>query len=153
LIGEHDEPDTRTFKPINFTVTRNVNGDGNCLYRCISYFLYNTEDRYQEIRQTMIQWITENPDHMMPNHESFRQNVYNHHKKKSVNQFIEKHKQNKKWGNNTCISAIAFAFQIDIEVIISTRTNSQHYKTGRNNNPKLTLFNLNKNHFVVVKKN
>jgi hypothetical protein len=110
LIGEHDEPDTRTFKPINFTVTRNVNGDENYLYQCISYFLYNTEDKYQEIRQTMIQWITENPDHMMSNHESFRQNVYNHHIKKSVNQFIEKHKQNKKWGNNTCISAIAFTF-------------------------------------------
>jgi hypothetical protein len=153
LIGEHDEPDTRKFKPINFIVTRNVIGDGNCLYRCISYFLYNTEDRYEEIRQTMIQWITENPDHMMPNHESFRQNVYNHHKKMSVDQFIKKHKQNKKWGNPTCISAIAFAFEIDIEVIISTRTNSQHHKTGRNNNPKLTLFNLNKNHFVVVKKN
>jgi hypothetical protein len=90
---------------------------------------------------------------MMPNHESFRQNVYNHHKKMFVDQFIKKHKQNKKWGNSTCISAIAFAFQIDIEVIISTRTNSQHHKTERNNNPKLTLFNLNKNHFVVVKKN
>jgi hypothetical protein len=69
--------------------------------------------------------------------------VYNHHKKKFVNQFIEKHKQNKKWKNNTCISAIAFTFQIDIKVIISTRTNSQHYKTGRNNNPKLTLLKKN----------
>jgi hypothetical protein len=68
------------------------------------------------------------------------------------NQFVKKHKQNKKWGNSTRISAIAFAFQIDIEVIISTRTNSQHYKTGRNNNPKLTLFNLNKTILLWLKK-
>jgi hypothetical protein len=38
LIGEHDEPDTRKFKLINFIITRNVIKDGNCLYRCISYF-------------------------------------------------------------------------------------------------------------------
>jgi hypothetical protein len=151
LISEHDEPDTRIFEPINFSIIQNVEGDGNCLYRCISYFLYNTEERYKDIRQKMIKWIIENPDYMMPNCESFRQNIWNHHRM-TVNEFVIKHKQNKQWGNSICVTAIAFAFQIDIEVILSFRTNSQHHTTG-NNNPKLTLFNLNENHFVVVKKN
>ena len=28
-----------------------VTGDGNCLYRSLSYYLYETEDKYNDVRQ------------------------------------------------------------------------------------------------------
>ena len=32
---------------IHFEVVKDVLGDGNCFYRCCSYHVYGTEERYQ----------------------------------------------------------------------------------------------------------
>lgn len=37
--------------PINKIEKNKVGGDANCLYRSLSYYLYETEDKYDDIRQ------------------------------------------------------------------------------------------------------
>ena len=37
-----------------------VMGDGNCLYRCISHFLLNSENYYNDIKNEIINWIDNN---------------------------------------------------------------------------------------------
>ena len=37
-----------------------VKSDGNCLYRCISYFLFNTQEYFKEIKNLAIDWIKSN---------------------------------------------------------------------------------------------
>ena len=39
-----------------------VIGDGNCLYRCISYFLLGNEQFYSDIKNEIISWIDKNLD-------------------------------------------------------------------------------------------
>ena len=36
--------------------------DGNCLYRSISYFLFNKQQFYEEIKNLVIDWIENNFD-------------------------------------------------------------------------------------------
>ena len=37
-----------------------VKGDGNCLYRCFSYFLFGTQNFYLNIKKLIIEWIEYN---------------------------------------------------------------------------------------------
>ena len=39
----------------------NVIGDGNCLFRCISYHLFGTQNNYEEIRLSVYNYIKNNP--------------------------------------------------------------------------------------------
>ena len=39
----------------------NVIGDGNCLFRCISYNLFGTQNNYEEIRLSVYNYIKNNP--------------------------------------------------------------------------------------------
>ena len=40
--------------PKNMLELIKITGDGNCLYRTFSYFLYNNEDHYKEIRKNAL---------------------------------------------------------------------------------------------------
>ena len=37
-----------------------IDQDGNCFYRCLSYFLLHTTDYYQDIKDIIIDWIEKN---------------------------------------------------------------------------------------------
>ena len=56
----------KTFVKYNKTIKKEelqekkIEGDGNCLYRSISYFLLATEDYYNEIKKEIINWIEQN---------------------------------------------------------------------------------------------
>ena len=56
----------KTFVKNNKTIKKEelqekkIEGDGNCLYRSISYFLLATEDYYNEIKKEIINWIEQN---------------------------------------------------------------------------------------------
>lgn len=43
----------------------NVIGDGNCLFRCISYYLYDNEDYYYIIRRKMIDYVSKYKSNFM----------------------------------------------------------------------------------------
>ena len=40
--------------------------DGNCLFRSLSFCLYQTQDRHMEIRSTLVEFIFKNGDHYKP---------------------------------------------------------------------------------------
>lgn len=44
-------------KPVNL---RNIAGDGNCFYRCISYAITGTEEHHEKVRRLVSQQLVEN---------------------------------------------------------------------------------------------
>ena len=52
----------KTLNPINKNDIKIVKifGDGNCLYRCLSYFLLGNDQFYVEIKNEIIKWIENN---------------------------------------------------------------------------------------------
>ena len=52
----------KTLNPINKNDIKIVKifGDGNCLYRCLSFFLLGNEQFYEEIKNEIIKWIENN---------------------------------------------------------------------------------------------
>ena len=51
-INEELYPIVRNYRNIDSSdiLIKKISGDGNCLFRAISYFLHNTENKYYEIR-------------------------------------------------------------------------------------------------------
>ena len=39
-----------------------IQGDGNCFYRCLSYFFYNNAEEHKEIRENIYKYISENEE-------------------------------------------------------------------------------------------
>ena len=39
-----------------------ITGDGNCFYRCVSYFLLGDQEYYEEIKNLIIEWIENNKE-------------------------------------------------------------------------------------------
>ena len=57
-INQELYPLIRNFKninPDNLNII-NITGDGNCLFRSLSYFLYNNEDNYKQIRKEIFEY-------------------------------------------------------------------------------------------------
>ena len=52
----------KTTNPINKNELKllEIVGDGNCFYRCISYFILGNQDYYAEIKNEIIKWIDNN---------------------------------------------------------------------------------------------
>ena len=52
----------KTTNPINKNELKllEIVGDGNCFYRCISYFIFGNQDYYAEIKNEIIKWIDNN---------------------------------------------------------------------------------------------
>ena len=43
-----------------------ITGDGNCLFRATSYYLYGKEDQYKEIRKLVYQESKNNKEELKP---------------------------------------------------------------------------------------
>ena len=56
-----------------------IDGDGNCFYRCISYFILENQYYYLEKKNEIINWIDNNREAF---NECFRDDVQNNKTKK-----------------------------------------------------------------------
>ena len=52
--------------PISLIDFIDITGDGNCLFRATSYFLYGNEDQYKEIRKLVYQEAKNNKEELKP---------------------------------------------------------------------------------------
>ena len=52
----------RTLNPIskNDITILKIKGDGNCFYRCLSFFLLGNDEFYEDIKNEIINWIDNN---------------------------------------------------------------------------------------------
>ncbi|ODO07159.1 hypothetical protein L198_00738 [Cryptococcus wingfieldii CBS 7118] len=93
---------------------RDVQGDGNCLFRCLSDQLYGTEKRHAEMRRLVCDYLASHKDTMegfvvpfMKTGEGFEG-------------YVSRMRQSKQFGSHIEIQAAARIFRRDIRVVMST---------------------------------
>ena len=93
-----------------------VQGDGNCLFRCFSFYLYGNEDHHFAIRSLLVQFIDSNP-------ESFIAYCF----PLSVGEHVQKMKKNYIWGSHCEIAAVALLFKIPVFVALKKHDGGPYY--------------------------
>lgn len=88
--------------------------DGNCLFRCFSFYIYNSKENHQLIRSQLTQFIEVNDT-------LFTECCH----PLSVKSHVNKMKGDKYWGTDVEIKAAAYLFKIP--VFVATKKDSQYY--------------------------
>ena len=88
--------------------------DGNCFYRCLSYFLLKSEEYYQNIKNLIVEWIENNYDNYL---EFFGDDDSNNMTKEEIakNEF-DYIKSKDSWGSHYIIATACLILKIDIAV-------------------------------------
>ena len=89
-------------------------GDGNCLYRAISYFLFNTQAYYNEIKDLVIEWIENNYDIFL----NFFGDDDSKNLKKEIlaKEELEYTKKKDSWGGDIQINILCIILKLTIAV-------------------------------------
>ena len=133
-----------------FRVTKNVIGDGNCLYRSLTFYFFQNENRWREVKERGMNWIKNNKITMLKNNKSFQYLVETCFQKNFERYLLEVGKENE-WGDSIMILALSNEFKINIKVIFNDQKAHYPYIPVEDTNQDLWLYHLNRNHFVVVK--
>ena len=102
-----------------------IKQDGNCLYRCFSYFLLGNQDYYLEIKKLIIEWISNN-------YEKFTSffgddDKLNLTKEQLAHDEFEYTKENNSWGGDLHINIFCILFNFDVAVYIERNGNFRRY--------------------------
>lgn len=96
---------------------QNIERDGNCLFRAISYIISGTEDYHQTLRQKTV-------DHMRsPKIKDLIDSIILH-EYSSVDEYLEKMKKLGEWGTENEVYALANLLETDIYLY---RTNASEW--------------------------
>ena len=125
---------------------RQVDIDGNCLFRTFSYLITGTEEKYHIIRTQLCEYISD-PD-------NFHKLAYRLHGYESGEDYIRKKgmRINKEWGSDVEIAACALLSKKDILL----HTSGSWHRFPASGNPKKTtkhafyIAHPNRNHFNPV---
>ena len=130
-----------------------VQGDGNCFYRCISYFFLQSPDYYNEFKQLVIEWIDNNYEQFV----NFFGDDEKHNltKEEIAEKEFKDIKKKDSWGTDYTISIICLLLNIEIAVYIKDGNDvfkPYHYFILDNNNQNelMILSFLNSNHFDLI---
>ena len=129
-------------------------GDGNCFYRCISYFFLNNQEFYIDIKNMVINWIDNNYETFL---EFFGDDDINHLSRELQAKLEFNYIKNKdSWGSHYTISICCLLFNIDIAVYVKgPEGNYKQYNLFTNDdtnlNSELCILNYhNNNHFDIL---
>ena len=61
-INDDDKDANKNNIPISNFIIKEIEKDGNCFYRTISYYYRNTPEDYAEFRELITSYIINNPD-------------------------------------------------------------------------------------------
>lgn len=92
-----------------------IQGDGNCLFRALSYLLFGHEDNHQQVRHTLV-------DYTVKNQEAFSEYCTGH----SIEDHAAWMKHETKWGTDLEIRAAASYLQLPIYTC-TQKSKSLHY--------------------------
>nr|ODO02809.1 hypothetical protein L204_01550 [Cryptococcus depauperatus CBS 7855] len=93
---------------------RDVQGDGNCLFRCLSDQLYGTEKHHLEMRKLVCDYLYLHKDTMQGFVVPFMREG------EEYDGYVERMRQSKQFGSHIEIQAAARIFKRDIRVVMST---------------------------------
>lgn len=111
-------------------------GDGNCLFRAFSYFLYNTQEKHRNVRLKIVSYILSNWDFYQPfiiGDESYNQILLNQ------NAYKVYMSTDSKYGGEVEIQAFVNKYNIYVEVHHRIFNNKQVYGQNTNNNKLILL--------------
>ena len=98
-----------------------ITGDGNCFYRCVSYFFINDEEGYEEIKAIIIEWIEHNYNQYL---DFFGDDENNY---LSIEEIAKREldyiKLKDSWGSDYTISITCLIFNINNAVYVFNGSN------------------------------
>ena len=155
-INEELYPTVRNFeniKPSDIIII-NIIGDGNCLFRAISYFLNNTEDNHSEIRKQIYnEAIKRKP--LIPNIE-----IETERGRVRIHDYISTIKEEKNYGGDLEISISYDLYNYNVAEYKEIYDNNgdltalefiQYINKDNNENKDLIILtNVNDNHFNLA---
>ena len=102
-----------------------IKKDGNCLYRCFSYFLLGNQNYYLEIKNLIIQWISNNYEKFTSFFgDDDKQNMT---KEQLAQKEFEYTKEDNSWGGDLHINIFCILFNYDVAVFIESNGNFRRY--------------------------
>ena len=155
-INEELYPIVRNYRNIDSSdiLIKKISGDGNCLFRAISYFLHNTENKYYEIRNQIYNEAIKRKS-LIPNVE-----IDTEMGKMRIHDYISTINNDKNWGGDLEISISYDLYKYNIaeykEIynVNDELTNLEfiQYINSDNNEQKdlIILTNINNNHFNLA---
>lgn len=105
--NEIDEKFAEELKNIGFYI-KEVKGDGNCLFRCVSEQIEENENNYEIYRQKCVEYMKENKDDFIPFLEE----------NEPFDTYIEKISKDGEWGGNLEIYALSMALKMNFYIYI-----------------------------------
>ena len=144
----------KTLNPINMNDIKIIKiiGDGNCFYRCLSFFLLGNDDFFQDIKNEIINWIDNN-------RETFNDffgddDINNISKEEFANEEYNYIKSKDSWGGFHTIEIACILFGISIGVYTENGNNElirYSYSENLKGGNKLMLLSYhNNNHFDLI---
>ena len=105
-----------TFLSLYHRQAFSITGDGNCLFRCFSFFLFGSQDRHLQVRSLLTEFMTLNPSHFT---------AYCH--PSTVRDHVCRMKLNYVWGTHAEIRAMALCFNIAVYVALQKSVDGEYY--------------------------
>ena len=141
----------------NITKTRyiliNIDKDGNCFYKCVSFFLYGTMAYHREVRNTISNVCKANIEVL----SDFQAEVeIRKDKYIPTRDYIYMISDEGNWATNIDISVTAYIYNINIAIYFNDEKDEElryahifSYEDNDYKNPLLLLQNENFNHFNI----
>ena len=104
---EIDEKFKKHLESLGYFI-REVEGDGNCLFRSVSEQMEGNENNYQEYRDKCVDYMKENKDEFAPFIED----------DEPIDKYIDRMSENKEWGGNLEIYALSKILEANFYIYI-----------------------------------
>ena len=132
---------------------------GNCFYCCISYFLYKNIDNHNLIRQTVYQYISNNPEQFymfFEGNDNENLNVYS--PKTLLDNYISKYNRDGEYAGDLEYAAICKLFDIRIILLkkgykgLNVFNIYLNNEVEKNDYKDIFILFINDNHFNYLEK-
>ena len=128
--------------------------DGNCFYRCLSYFFLSNQEYYKEFKEIIIEWIENN-------YKKFESFFGDDEKNKISKEILAKEefdyiKSKDSWGSDYTITIASLLFNLNIAVYIFNNNNNElkpyhFFENFENSNNELMILSYHTNyHFELI---
>ena len=142
--------------PFTEYIQKNINPDGNCFYRCISYFFRQTEEAYPEFRNLLYDWMVNNKESfidIIPEETSNNTQLSKEERLKKLNKLIDNINTDAEWGADLEISGMSVILNINITLYIKDDLNYKYYYKFEGSdlpNNNINIIFINNNHFDLL---
>ena len=139
--------------PFNLIDFIKITKDGNCFYRCLSYYFTLNKENYKEIKNIIIDWIENNYEKYI---NFFGDDDRNHISKEELaKREFDYIKSKDSWGSDYTITIACLLFDLDIGVYIYNGKDElrpyHFFENVENKNKDLLILSFhNNNHFDLI---